>query len=146
MCYHFQSARCNRIHLDLLPLTVQIATWVPGCRGGWWSDTLVIILHLKPDWSPQAPEDIQQALKDQLPLFLLGDRNYNQFSYRHIDTHNLQVLDLWDKMHYRYSIIRKNRQQIRLKSLDIQMLLQRINTHKHIHVESINTHFSVSEL
>lgn len=71
MFHHFQASRRNRILLDNLPLTVQITTRVPGRRGGWWTDTLVVVLHLKPDWSSKTPEDIQQALKDQLPLFLL---------------------------------------------------------------------------
>lgn len=71
MLYHFQASRRNRILLDNLLLTVQIATRVPGRRGGWWTDTLVVVLHLKPDWASKTPEDIQQALEDQLPLFLL---------------------------------------------------------------------------
>lgn len=69
--YHFQASRRNRVLLDDLPLTVQITTRVPGRGGGWWTDTLVVVLHLKPDWSSKTPEDIQQALEDQLPLFLL---------------------------------------------------------------------------
>lgn len=71
MLYHFQASRWNRIPLDNLLLTVQITTRVPGRRGGWWTDTLVVVLHLKPDWASKTPEDIQQALKDQLSLFLL---------------------------------------------------------------------------
>lgn len=79
MCHHFQSVRSNQICLDLLPLAVQIAARVPGRRGGGWSDPLVVILHLQPDWSTQAPEDVQQALNNQLPLFLLGEMSSDQW-------------------------------------------------------------------
>lgn len=33
----------------------------------------MVILHLEPDWSPQSPKNIEQALKDQLALFLEGE-------------------------------------------------------------------------
>ena len=84
----FRSARCNWICADLLPLTVQITARVPGCGGGRRSDALVVILHLKPDWPTQAPEDIQQALHYQLPLFLVAERTRAVINaHKHTHTH-----------------------------------------------------------
>lgn len=80
--------KCNWIWSVTLPLTVQIAARMPGRGGRGRSDSLVVILHLKPNWSPQAPEDVQQALYDQLPLFLLGETPMN--------THSGQLLVFWD--------------------------------------------------
>lgn len=79
--HHFRSARWKRISVDHLPLTVEIATRVPRRGGGWRSNSLVVILHLEPDWSPQSPKNIEQALKDQLPLFLLGENKDTHMVY-----------------------------------------------------------------
>lgn len=51
----------------------------------------MVILHLKPDWSPQSPKNIQQALKDQLTLFLCT--HTNKYTWCTVET-------CWDAVFY----------------------------------------------
>jgi len=44
---------------------------VPGGRGWWRANALVVILHLQTDGPAQPPGDVQQPLHDEL-IFLLS--------------------------------------------------------------------------
>lgn len=64
----------------------------------------MVVLHLEPDWSAQSPKNIEQALKDQLALFLGGEVRESQWTSEvhwrstckdtHLSVPELQILSV----------------------------------------------------
>lgn len=47
------------------------------------AESLVVVVHLQPDWPPQAPVDVEQPLEDERAVFLHTRRDRQQSSGSH---------------------------------------------------------------